>query len=59
MEITREFLQDELDDLQREIAKAKSFVLQAEGASGAYRMLIDRFDTPAVEPVEQGAANAG
>ena len=40
MVITQEYLQAEIADLQRESGKAKTFLIQADAAIGAYKMLI-------------------
>jgi hypothetical protein len=44
MEITREFIQAEMDEVQRELQKAQTFVVQAETSLAIYRMLLARLD---------------
>jgi hypothetical protein len=46
MEISREFIQAEIDEVQRELAKAKTFVIQAETSLAIYAMLLARLDQP-------------
>ena len=45
MEITKEFLEAEIRDLEAEIQKANVFILKAQGTVEAYKMLINRLDT--------------
>lgn len=51
MVITKELLQAEIAEFERSIAEAEAFVKQAQGAIGAYKMLIAKLD--ADEPVTQ------
>lgn len=51
MQITKEFLEAEIADLQREAGKAEAFLLQAKATISAYQMLINRLDAP--EPEQQ------
>lgn len=51
MQITKEFLEAEIRDLEQEIQKANAFVLKAQGTIEAYKMLINRLDAP--EPEQQ------
>lgn len=46
MEISREYIQAEIDEVQRELAKAKTFVIQAETSLAIYAMLLARLDQP-------------
>ncbi len=46
MEISREFIQAEMDEVQRELIKAQTFVVQAETSLAIYRMLLVRLDQP-------------
>jgi hypothetical protein len=46
MQITREFIQAEMDEVQRELAKAQTFVVQAETSLAIYRMLLAKLDQP-------------
>ena len=55
MQITKEFLEAEIADLQREAGKAEAFLLQAKATIGAYQMLINRLEAP--EPEQQDGSN--
>ena len=57
MEITKEFLQCEIEEIERELQKAVTFQIQAQSTISAYRMLIQRLTTqdPQLEPTD--AAN--
>lgn len=46
MQITKEFLQSEIADLEQEALKANAFMLKAQGTIEAYRMLIQRLEAP-------------
>jgi hypothetical protein len=46
MQITKEFLEAEIEDLEREAHKANTFLIQAQTTISAYRMLINRLDAP-------------
>lgn len=46
MQITKEFLESEIVDLEQEIQKANAFILKAQGTIEAYKMLINRIDAP-------------
>ena len=50
MQISKEFLETEIADLQSEVRKAETFLIQAQATISAYQMLVRRPDTP--EPVE-------
>ena len=49
MQITKEFLQAEIAELESEMQKANTFVIQAQATIAAYRMLINRLDAPETE----------
>ena len=49
MQITKEFLQAEIAELENEMQKANTFVIQAQATIAAYRMLINRLDAPETE----------
>ncbi len=49
MQITKEFLETEIRDLETEAQKAQTFLIQA--TIQAYKMLINRLDAP--EPEQQ------
>ena len=55
MQITKDFLESEIRDLEQETQKAQAFILKAQGTIEAYRMLINRLEAP--EP-EQEDGNA-
>jgi hypothetical protein len=56
MQITKEFLEAEVAELEREMQKAVTFQIQAQATIQAYRMLLDRLEAP--EPEQQnGDAN--
>jgi hypothetical protein len=46
MQITKEFLESEIRDLEIESQKAQTFVLQAQATISAYKMLVSRLDAP-------------
>jgi hypothetical protein len=46
MQITKEFLETEIRDLETETQKAQTFVTQAQATIQAYKMLINRLDAP-------------
>ena len=49
MQITKEFLESEIRDLETEANKAQTFVTQAQATIQAYKMLINRLDAPEPE----------
>lgn len=55
MQITKEFLEAEIRDLETEINKANAFILKAQGTIEAYGMLINRLDAPEEEQPQEGA----
>ena len=52
MQITKEFLQAEIQELERESQRAQTFLVQAQATISAYRMLINRLDAPEQEQEE-------
>ena len=46
MQITKEFLESEIRDLETEAQKAQIFLTQAQATIQAYKMLINRLDAP-------------
>lgn len=46
MQITKEFLESEIRDLETEAQKAQTFLIQAQGTIQAYKMLLNRLDAP-------------
>jgi hypothetical protein len=51
MQITKEFLESEISDLEIEAQKAQTFLIQSQATIQAYKMLINRLDAP--EPEQQ------
>ena len=49
MQITKEFLESEVRDLETEAQKAQTFLAQAQATIQAYKMLINRLDAPEPE----------
>ena len=49
MQITKEFLETEICDLETETHKAQTFLIQAQATIQAYKMLINRLDAPEPE----------
>ena len=49
MQITKEFLESEIRDLEQEANKAQTFLIQAQATITAYKMLINRLDAPETE----------
>ena len=56
MQITKEFLEAEIRDLERESNKAQTFLIQAQATIAAYQMLINRLEAP--EQEKQNAVDA-
>ncbi len=55
MQITKDFLVAEIADLQRELGKAQTFLVQAQATIAAYQMLINRLDQPEPEQTNDDA----
>lgn len=55
MQITKEFLEAEIRELEAEVQKAHTFVIQAQATITAYRMLINRLEAPEPEPQDGDA----
>ena len=55
MQITKEFLETEIADLQREAGKAQTFLVQAQSTIAAYQMLINRLAEPEPEQTNDDA----
>jgi len=51
MQVTKEFLESEIRDLETEAQKAQTFLIQSQATIQAYKMLINRIDAP--EPEQQ------
>ena len=46
MEISREFIQAEISQVEQEMVKARTFLIQAETSLAIYQMLLARLDQP-------------
>jgi hypothetical protein len=46
MQITKEFLETEIRELETEAQKAQTFLTQAQATIQAYKMLINRLEAP-------------
>ena len=55
MQITKEFLETEIRELETETQKAQTFLTQAQATIQAYKMLINRLDAPEPEPQHDDA----
>jgi hypothetical protein len=53
MQITKEFLEAEIKELEQELNKAQVFQIQAQATLTAYRMLINRLDAPETESANE------
>lgn len=53
MQISKEFILAEMDEVQRELQKAQVFVIQAETSLSIYKMLLAKLDTLEPEQAEQ------
>ena len=49
MQVTKEFLESEIRDLETETQKAQTFLTHAQATIQAYKMLINRLDAPEPE----------
>jgi hypothetical protein len=49
MQITKEFLETEIVELEKELNKAQVFQIQAQATITAYRMLINRLEASETE----------
>lgn len=49
MQITKEFLEVEIQQLEQESHKAQTFLIQAQATISAYKMLLNRLDAPEEE----------
>jgi hypothetical protein len=49
MQITKEFLETEIRELETEAQKAQTFLTQAQATIQAYKMLINRIEAPELE----------
>jgi hypothetical protein len=49
MQITKEFLESEIRELEQEASKAQTFLIQVQATISAYQMLINRLEAPETE----------
>ena len=55
MQITKEFLETEISELETEAQKAQTFLTQAQATIQAYKMLINRLEAPELEQLNDDA----
>lgn len=59
MQITKEFLESEVKELEQELVKANTFMIQAQATMVAYQMLLRRLEAPELaQPTESGVQDA-
>lgn len=57
MEISREFIQAEIRQVEQEVVKARTFLIQAETSLAIYQMLLARLDQPDQEEMKPGGTD--
>jgi hypothetical protein len=57
MEISRDFIQAEISQVQQEVGKAKTFLVQAETSLAIFQMLLARLDQPDEEEIKPGGTD--
>ena len=57
MQITKEFLETEIRELETEAQKAQTFLTQAQATIQAYKMLINRLDAPELKPEQENGTD--
>lgn len=57
MEISREFIQAEISQVEQEVVKARTFLIQAETSLAIYQMLLARLDQPNQEEIKAGGTD--
>lgn len=57
MEISREFIQTEISQVEQEVVKARTFLIQAETSLAIYQMLLARLDQPDQEEMKPGGTD--
>ena len=57
MEISRDFIQAEISQVQGEVVRAKTFLVQAETSLAIYQMLLARLDQPDEEEMKPGGTD--
>lgn len=57
MEISREFIQAEISQVEQEVVKARTFLIQAETSLAIYQMLLTRLDQPDQEEMKPGGTD--
>ena len=53
MIITKEFVEAEIADIQREMGNAQTFLIRAEAALNVHRMLLAKLQEPEPSPAPQ------
>lgn len=56
--VTKDFLLGEVQQLESELNKAQTFVLQAQAVIAAYKLLLAKFEEPQEASVENPDGNA-
>jgi hypothetical protein len=59
MEINREFIQAEINQVQQTVEKAKTFLIQAEASMAIFQMLLAKLDQPEICKNQQEEINNG
>ena len=57
METSREFIQAEISQVEQEVVKARTFLIQAETSLAIYKMLLARLDQPDQEEMKPGGTD--
>jgi hypothetical protein len=57
MEIDRQFIQAEISQVEQEVVKARTFLIQAETSLAIYQMLLARLDQPDEEEIKAGGTD--
>ena len=57
MEISRDFIQAEISQVQQEVLRAKTFLVQAETSLAIFQMLLARLDQPDEEEMKPGGTD--
>jgi hypothetical protein len=52
MQITKQFIEQEMGHLQRKMQEAHTFLISAESAIAIYKMLLERLEKPEPEAVD-------
>lgn len=49
MEVTKDFILSEIADLESELQRAKTFVIQAQAAIDTHRTILNRLESEGIE----------